>query len=313
MLPEFSVIVPAYNEEAVLGICYDRLSAVMRGMGRPWEIIFVNDGSRDATSDIIRSLCARDGHIQMIDLSRNFGHQAAISAGFAHARGKAVIVIDADLQDPPEIIPDMAAKWREGWDVVYGKRVSRQGETAFKRLTSKLYYRFLSRVTDVRIPVDVGDFRLIDRKVCDALNGLKEQHRYVRGLISWLGFRQTAVEFHRAPRLAGVTKYPLRKMLAFATDGIISFSSKPLKLALFPGIVMSIAGFAYFLWVLYLKLFAHATETGWASIMSAILFFNGYTLIMLGISGEYIGRLFDEAKGRPLFVVRETIVQDGVE
>ena len=309
---EYSVIIPVYNEEAVISACYGKLTEVMAGLDDDYELLFVNDGSTDASGDILRVLCGRDSHVQLVDFSRNFGHQIAISAGFAYARGNAVIVIDADLQDPPEVIPEMVGKWKEGYEVVYGRRLKRNGESAFKKMTSKIYYRFLSRLTSVDIPVDVGDFRLIDRKVCDALKLLKEKNRYVRGLISWLGFSQTEVAYVRASRYAGETKYPFKKMVRFAADGIIAFSSKPLKLAVWPGIVMSIAGFLYFLYILYLKFFTDKTELGWASLMCAVLFFNGYILIMLGILGEYLGRLFDESKGRPLFVVTDSIIQEPV-
>lgn len=307
---ELSLIVPVFNEEAVIEESYKRLTKVAQGMNCVYELIFVNDGSRDSTLSFIRQFQKADQHVQLLDFSRNFGHQLAISAGLAFARGQAVVVIDADLQDPPEVIPLMMQKWREGFEVVYGKRKKRQAETLFKKATSKLYYRFLSRITDVEIPVDVGDFRLVDRKVCDAFNSMKEGHRYVRGLISWLGFRQTAVEFERSPRFAGTTKYPLKKMVNFAIDGIVSFSSKPLKMAIVPGVIMSIAGFLYFLFILYQKLVLHATLQGWASVMCVILILNGYTLVILGIIGEYLGRLFDEAKGRPLYVVRERNFQE---
>jgi dolichol-phosphate mannosyltransferase len=307
---ELSVIVPVYNEEAVLEACHRRLSEILPSLSMAYEIIFIDDGSRDRTLELAKSIAARDRQVQIIEFSRNFGHQIAITAGFAEARGKAIVAIDADLQDPPEVIPLMVAKWREGYDVVYGKRAKRKGESFFKRASSKAFYRTLARLTDVDIPVDVGDFRLIDRKVCDALNGLKERNRYVRGLIAWLGFRQAEVVFERAPRFAGKTKYPLKKMIAFAIDGIVSFSSKPLKLAIVPGLLMSGAGFVYFIYVLYRKFVEAGTEMGWASIMSAILIFNGYTLIVLGIMGEYLGRLFDQAKGRPLYVVREKLFQE---
>lgn len=313
MVIGLSVVVPVYNEEQVIAACHERLTAALLRLPESYEIVFVDDGSRDRTSAIARSLCARDRRVQLVEFSRNFGHQVAISAGIAYARGQAIVVIDADLQDPPEVIPEMIAKWKEGFEVVYGKRVKREGETAFKKATSKLYYRLLSRMTDVSIPVDVGDFRLIDRKVRDALVGLKEKHRYVRGLISWLGFRQAEVPFERAPRYAGKTKYPLRRMLSFALDGIVSFSYKPLRLALAPGLAMALAGFAYLLYIVYQKLVVGSTELGWASIMCAILLFNGYTLIVLGIMGEYLGRLFEEAKGRPLYVVRDALFQDPLE
>ncbi len=303
----FSVVVPVYNEEEVVFESYKRLKGVMEALREPYELIFVNDGSRDATPVIVRRICEIDASVRLIDFARNFGHQTAISAGMDYASGDAVVVIDADLQDPPEVIPEMIAKWREGYDVVYGKRAERKGETMFKRFTSAAFYRVLKSLTDVDIPVDTGDFRLIDRKVCDALKRIKERNRYVRGIISWLGFRQTGVEFVREKRFAGETKYPLKKMLRFAFDAITSFSFKPLKLSSYVGVAVSLGGFAYLMVVLYLKLFTDRTVTGWASMMAVSLFFNGVVLMMLGIIGEYIGRIYDEAKGRPLYVVREAL------
>lgn len=308
--PTYSVIVPVYNEEAVLEECYRRLAEVFSGLQSSWEILFVNDGSSDGSGEMIRALASRDPHIQFIEFARNFGHQTAITAGYHNARGEAIIVLDADLQDPPELIPEMIAKWKEGFEVVYAKREKREGETIFKKMTSSLYYRILRALTSVSIPVDVGDFRLVDRKVCEAFKTLKERNLFVRGLISWLGFRQTEVLFVRAPRAAGITKYPLRKMIRLAMDGLFAFSAKPLKLAMGPGFLMAIAGFLYFIYVLYLKFFTDNTELGWPSIMSAILFFNGYTLIMIGVLGEYLGRLFEESKGRPLYVTREVFLQE---
>ncbi|HEX9024301.1 MAG TPA: glycosyltransferase family 2 protein [Geobacteraceae bacterium] len=302
-----SVVVPVYNEEEVVFESYKRLRGVMEALNEPYELIFVNDGSRDATPVIARRICEMDPNVRLIDFARNFGHQTAISAGMDYATGEAVVVIDADLQDPPEVIPKMIAKWREGYDVVYGKRAERKGETAFKRFTSAAFYRVLRSLTDVDIPVDTGDFRLIDRKVCDALKQVKERNRYVRGIISWLGFRQTGVEFVREKRFAGETKYPLKKMLRFAFDAITSFSYKPLKLSSYVGLTVSLGGFAYLMVVLYLKLFTDRTIAGWASVMAVTLFFNGIVLMMLGIIGEYIGRIYDEAKGRPLYVVREAL------
>ena len=302
-----SVVVPVYNEEAVIYESYSRLKGVLEGLNEPYELIFVNDGSQDATSKIIRCICETDTSVRLIDFARNFGHQTAITAGMDYASGDAVIVIDADLQDPPEVMPEMIAKWREGFDVVYGQRAKRKGETLFKRFTSAAFYRILQKLTDVDIPVDTGDFRLIDRKVCDALKRVKERNRYVRGIISWLGFRQTGVEFVREKRFAGETKYPLKKMLRFAFDGIASFSYKPLKLATYVGVTVSLVGFSYLMVVIYQKLFTNTTVTGWASMMAVNLFFNGVVLLMLGIIGEYIGRIYDEAKGRPLYVVREEL------
>jgi len=313
MKPVYSVVVPVYNEEQVLGTTVKRLSGVMSALDKEYELIFVNDGSHDSSADIIMKLAREDSHIQLIDFSRNFGHQIAITAGCHYSRGDAVIVIDADLQDPPEVIPQMIEKWKEGYEVVYAKRSGRKGETLFKKITSSLYYRVLRRLTNVDIPVDVGDFRLIDRKVCDEYNKLTEKNRYVRGLISWLGFRQTEVSFERAARFAGETKYPFRKMICLALDGIVTFSAKPLKLSIWSGFVIGSAGFIYFLYVLYLKFFTDQTELGWPSLMSVILIFNGYLLFIIGVLGEYLGRLFEESKGRPLYVVRSALIRDITE
>lgn len=303
----YSVVVPLYNEELVVNETYKRLKSVMESTGEAYEIIFVNDGSRDSTREIVAGICNKDGSIKLIDLSRNFGHQLAITAGMDNSSGQAVIVIDADLQDPPEVIIEMIEKWKEGYDVVYGKRVKRKGETFFKKFTAKLFYRILKGIADVDIPPDVGDFRLIDRNVCDALKLLPERNRYVRGLISWLGFRQAGVEFVRDERFAGETKYPLKKMIRFAIDGITSFSYKPVKIATYVGTAISAASFIYLIVVIIQRLFTHTTVPGWASIVAINLFFNGIILIMLGIIGEYIGRIYDESKRRPLYIIREKI------
>lgn len=302
-----SIVVPVYNEEPVVAETYKRLKSVMDSTGESYEIIFVNDGSKDNTARIVRDICGRDKNIKLIDFSRNFGHQIAITAGMDLSSGNAVVVIDADLQDPPEVISEMLKKWREGYEVVYGKRVKRQGETTFKKFTAKIFYRFLKKMTDVDIPVDTGDFRLIDRKVCNALKRINERNRYVRGLVSWVGFTQTGVEFERQERFAGETKYPLKKMLRFAMDAITTFSYKPLKLASYAGVLLSLVSFLYLLYVIYLRLFTDKTIQGWASTLAVSLFFNGVILMMLGIIGEYLGRIFDEAKGRPLYIVRDLV------
>lgn len=301
----YSIVVPMFNEELVIEASYTRLKKVMDAFNEAYEIIFVNDGSRDKTGMIIDQICKQDPNIKLIDFSRNFGHQIAITAGMDFAVGQAIVVIDGDLQDPPEVIAQMAEKWREGYDVVYGKRAERKGETFFKRTTAKLFYRFLKSMTDVDIPVDTGDFRLIDRKVCDALKNINEKNRYIRGLISWLGFKQIGVEFTRDKRFAGETKYPFKKMLKFAFDAITSFSYKPLKLASYLGMLLSACSFIYLLVVVFEKFYTHNTVTGWASILAVNLLFNGIILMILGIIGEYIGRIYDEAKGRPLYVIRE--------
>ncbi|WP_054023723.1 glycosyltransferase family 2 protein [Bacillus sp. FJAT-28004] len=302
---KYSVIVPMYNEEEVIEHTYERLKLVMDNTNEPYELIFVNDGSKDRTVELVSMICDFDPNVRLINFSRNFGHQIAISAGMDYAQGDAIVVIDADLQDPPEVIIDMIAKWKEGFEVVYGKRLKRKGETMFKKMTAKLFYRTLRSLTNVDIPVDTGDFRLIDRKVCDVLRGLKEKNRFVRGLVSWIGFNQTMVEYEREERFAGETKYPLKKMIAFALDGITSFSYKPLKIATYIGFTLSISSFLYLLVVIFQKLFTGTTIAGWASIVAVNLLFNGIILMLLGIIGEYIGRIYDESKNRPLYIVRE--------
>jgi glycosyltransferase involved in cell wall biosynthesis len=301
---QYSIIVPLYNEEEVIHESFNRLKKVMDSTGEPYELIFVNDGSRDKTEEMAACLAKEHPEVRLISFSRNFGHQIAITAGMDAASGNAVVVIDADLQDPPEVILQMIEKWKEGYEVVYGQRLKRKGETFFKKLSAKLFYRFLKSMTSVEIPVDTGDFRLIDRKVCNAMNSLTERNRYVRGLVSWVGFRQCAVTYVRDERFAGETKYPLKKMLKFASDGITSFSYKPLKLATYAGFVMSGGGFIYLLFVIWQKIMGYASQTGWASMVAIQLFFSGITLIILGIIGEYVGRIYDECKNRPLYIVR---------
>lgn len=301
---EYSLVVPVYNEEEVLVETQRRLLAVLGKLGASFEILYINDGSQDGSAALLREFCRADERVKMLSLSRNFGHQAAITAGMDHACGQAIIIIDADLQDPPEIIPKMIESWKEGFDVVYGRRISRRGETLRKRLSARLYYRFLRRLTDVDIPVDVGDFRLIDAKVRDALLKIPEHNRYIRGLISWLGYRQTYTDYVRAPRHAGKTKYPIRKMIKLAADGITSFSNKPLRLGIGMGIALSVISFLFLVFVFVARLFDLVVmEPGYASLMCVILFFFGMMLIMLGIIGEYIGRIFEEVKGRPLYIV----------
>lgn len=301
----YSIVVPVYNEELVAKESYKRLKQVMDSTQEEYELIFVNDGSRDKTEEIISEICKQDKNVRLINFSRNFGHQTAITAGMDYSSGQAVVVIDADLQDPPEVILEMIAKWKEGYDVVYGQRLKRKGETFFKKVTAKMFYRLLAAMTSVDIPVDTGDFRLIDRKVCDVMSSLTEKNRYVRGLVSWVGFRQTAVTYVRDERFAGETKYPLKKMLKFAMDGITTFSYKPLKISTYIGFLVSALSFVYLIVVLCLRLFTDTTVTGWASTLAVSLMFNGVILMMLGIIGEYIGRIYDETKNRPLYIVRE--------
>lgn len=306
-----SVVVPMYNEEEVLSATVGRLKTVMEGTGVPWEVIFVNDGSRDRTAELLTQICKDDSRIKLLDFSRNFGHQIAITAGMDYASGQCIVIIDGDLQDPPELIPDMMSKWKEGYEIVYGLRISRKGETYFKLLTAKLFYRTLRLMTDVDIPVDTGDFRLIDRKIADALKLLPERNRYVRGLMAWIGYKQTAIEYERSERFAGTTKYPFKKMLKLAADGILSFSFKPLKIATFLGSIISVGSFLYLIAVLLQRIFAPASVAlGWASLIAATLLLNGITLLLLGVMGEYLGRIYDEVKNRPLYLVRGSLNLD---
>ncbi|MCP1451480.1 glycosyltransferase family 2 protein [Priestia megaterium] len=302
---KYSIVIPVYNEQEVIHETYRRLTEVMRSTKEAYELLFVNDGSRDRTAEIIKEYSEQDPAVVLLDFARNFGHQIAITAGMDYARGEAVVVIDADLQDPPELILEMIEKWKQGFDVVYAKRTKRKGETYFKKQTAAMFYRFLRAMTDIDIPLDTGDFRLLDRKVCNQMNSIQEKNRFVRGLVSWVGFKQTAVEYERDERLAGESKYPLKKMLKLSMDGITSFSYKPLKLASYAGVTLSGIGFIYLLVVLYLKLFTDSTITGWSSLIVIQLFFSGIILIILGMIGEYIGRIYDETKNRPLYIVRE--------
>ena len=315
-MPKISVIIPVFNETEVIDVTYKRMKSVMDGIEMEYELIFVNDGSRDDTEHKIAGYAKKDRTVKLLSFSRNFGHQCAISAGMDYASGDAVVVIDADLQDPPELIPKMIKKWQEGYEVVYGKRLKRKGETLFKKATAKLFYRTLKHLTSVDIPVDTGDFRLIDRKVCDVFRRLQEKNRFIRGLVSWIGFRQTYVEYVREERLAGETKYPLKKMMRFAMDGILSFSYIPLKIASFLGFLISGLSFLYLIFVLIQKLFYPAgLLPGWTSIVAVLLIFNGIILILLGVIGEYIGRIYDEVRNRPLYIIDKKVNLDdeGVE
>lgn len=301
-----SIVVPVYNETEVIDAFYERMTAVARSLPfAAYEILFVDDGSADDTWNRVRSYARNDPSVRPIKLSRNFGHQAAITAGLDHARGDCVVIIDSDLQDPPEVVPEMVARWREGYDVVYGRRSSREGEGQMKLLTASAFYRLLNRLTRINIPVDVGDFRLLSRRAADQLRGLREQDRFVRGLVSWIGFRQTGVTYARDRRYAGDTKYPFGKMMKFALDGITSFSTLPLKLAMWLGYAASALAFIYLISVFVQKFILQNTIQGWATIMVALLFLGGVQLICIGILGEYIGRIFNEIKGRPLYVVEE--------
>ncbi|MCO7175989.1 glycosyltransferase family 2 protein [Sporolactobacillus kofuensis] len=305
MTIKYSVVVPVFNEEKVIYESYKRLKTVMDRTYEPYELLFVNDGSKDRTSEMLNYISEGDTHVKVLEFSRNFGHQIAITAGMDYATGQAIVVIDADLQDPPEMILKMIDKWGEGFDVVYGKRIERKGETFFKKMTAALFYRTLRLSTDIDIPLDTGDFRLIDRRVCNEMKRIPEKNRFMRGLVSWVGFNQTAIEYVRDERLAGETKYPLKKMLKLSIDGLTSFSYKPLKIATYSGALLSIAGFVYMIVALALRFFTSSTVPGWTSLIVIQLLFSGFTLFILGVIGEYIGRIYDETKDRPLYIVKE--------
>ena len=304
-----SLVVPFYNEEEGIDSFYRAIVPILEGIpGTDFEVVCVDDGSRDRTLDLLLDLSRKDPRFRVVELSRNFGKEAALTAGIDAAEGEAVVPIDADLQDPPEVIPDLVARWREGYQVVYAVRAKREGETFFKKATASLFYRLIRRITSVDIPVDTGDFRLMDRQVVDALGTIREKHRFVRGLVSWVGFRQIGVPYVRHERLAGETKYPLKKMLKFAFDGITSFSFLPLQMATYLGFAVSGVSFLVICWVLFEKLLGRQPlEPGWASVMTAVLFLGGVQLITIGLIGEYVGRIYDEVKERPLYILKEEI------
>jgi polyisoprenyl-phosphate glycosyltransferase len=302
-----SIVVPMYFEEEVAQECYNRLKKVMDDFKIHYEFVFVNDGSTDKTMDILKEIAEKDHRSKVINFARNFGHQNAVTAGIDHASGEAIVIIDADLQDPPELIPELIKKWKEGYEVVYAKRKARKGETFFKLLTAKTFYRFLNYMSDIDIPKDTGDFRIIDRKVAVVFKNMTERNRFIRGMISWVGFRQTYIEYERDERFAGETKYPLKKMIKFASDGIIAFSSKPLRLVMSFGLFSVLISIGLLLYSIIVKLIGYDIEAGWASIMVAISFFSGIQLLGLGIIGQYIARIYDESKNRPIYIVKETL------
>lgn len=302
---KYSIVIPVFNEEAVLGEAYKRLKSVMSSLNNEYELIFIDDGSTDSSSEKIKEFYKDDNSIKLLEFSRNFGHQIAISAGIEYASGEAIVIMDADLQDPPEIIPEMIKKWEEGYEIVYGKRIGRKGESFLKKLTAFIFYRLFKKLTNNNVPLDTGDFRLIDRKVCDVINKMGEKSRYMRGLFSWTGFKQTHVEYLRQERFAGSSKYSLSKMFEFAVDAIFSFSYVPLKIATLLGFNISLISFLYLLFVIYQKYVIKDTVIGWASVIAVNLFFNGIMLIILGIIGEYTGRIYEETKCRPLYILRE--------
>lgn len=302
-----SLVVPVFNEEEVIGAFYERASRALRALdGLSYELIFIDDGSRDTSLAQLAAFAAKDPCVRVIKFSRNFGHQIAISAGIDHARGDCVAIIDADLQDPPEVIASMVEQWRKGFDVVYGVRSDRAGETRMKLWTAAAFYRLLGRLTNIHIPANVGDFRLMSRRVVDQVKNLREKDRFVRGLVSWVGFSQTGVVYSRDARFAGETKYPFRKMLKFSFDGITSFSTVPLKLATWLGTATALLAVLYLISVFIQKILGYTVE-GWATIMVAVLFIGSVQLICLGILGEYLGRVFNEVKPRPMYVVEDIL------
>ena len=305
--PEISVVVPCFNEEGVIAETHRRLRATLAEIGLPFELIYVDDGSRDQTLALLAGIQQSDARVRVVALSRNFGHQLAITAGLNHSLGRAVVLIDADLQDPPEVIHEMIARWREGYEVVYGTRLRRAGETAFKTKTAAWFYRLINRVSEIPIPLDTGDFRLLDRKAVDALSSMPERDRFVRGLVSWVGFRQIAVPYDRAARHAGVSKYSLLRMMSFAVDGILSFSIVPLRLATFLGLAATVASLTGAAAAISFILATTFRPGPWLAVLLTGLFMGGVQLICLGILGEYLGRIYGESKHRPLYVVRETM------
>ncbi|WP_162427344.1 glycosyltransferase family 2 protein [Pontibacter pudoricolor] len=311
--PDLSIVVPVYNEGNNLPKLYDRLLSVLQQMQVNYELIFVNDGSLDDSLRFIKELAASNTSVNYISLSRNFGHQVAVSAGLDVAVGKAVVVMDADLQDPPELIPQLYAKMQEGFEVVYGRRVYRKGESYLKKMTAKFFYRLLSKITHVNIPLDTGDFRIMDAKIVRVLKQMPERNKFLRGQVAWVGFRQTWINYTRDERHGGATGYTYRKMLRFAFDGITSFSDFPLKMASMLGFIVSGGAFIVMIYALLARLIFKDYVEGWASIILSVLFLGGVQLICLGIAGEYLARVFNNVQGRPLYVVDESSKESGTE
>ncbi len=304
--PELSLVIPIYNEEEVLPQLDVRLKELLQKLGVDTEVVFVNDGSKDKSIEILRRMAEQEPRYRVLGFSRNFGHQRAITAGMEKSRGRAVVVMDADLQDPPEVILEMMAKWREGYDVVYGRRRSREGETAFKLFTAKLFYRVFAAMIPIEVPLDTGDFRLMSRRVVTTMRGLRETHRFVRGLVAWVGFKQIAVEYDRAARAAGETKYPLKKMLAFALDGIASFSIQPLRFATYFGVLVGGVSVVY-AFAAAISWYAGMTVPGWTTTVVLVSFLFSVQFFMIGVLGEYVGRIYEQVKRRPLYVISERI------
>ncbi len=308
-MKKLSIVVPMYYEQEVAQECYNRITNVCKTIKNyEYEIIFINDGSKDKTLEILEKIASTDKSVKIISFSRNFGHQCAVTAGLKYACGDAIVIIDADLQDPPELIPEMLKLWEQGNEVIYGKRKKRDGESSFKLLTASMFYKTLNALSDVDIPKDTGDFRLVDRKVVDTINSLPEHNKFLRGLFSWVGYKQYAFEYERKERFAGKTKYPLKKMLKLAADGIISFSTKPLKLLGGIGLLSILISFIILIYAILSYIFSWNNITaGWTSIMVAITFFAGIQLLSIWMISEYIGRIYDETKQRPQYIIDKTI------
>jgi dolichol-phosphate mannosyltransferase len=302
--PRYSVIAPVFNEIEGIGEFYKELNSVMDTMGEAWELLLVDDGSTDGSQEIILDLAAKDGHVIPLIFTRNFGHQLAVTAGMDYARGDAIIIIDSDMQDPPHVIPELIAKWKEGYEVVYAVRREREGETWFKRTSASAFYRLIDRITDVRIPLDTGDFRLLDREVLSVLNTMREKQRFLRGMSAWVGFNQIGVEYDRKSRFAGKSKYPFKKMLKLALNAITGFSTLPLQLTEYAGIILLVISVAYAILALVYVILHKPLLPGQSLTIFLLLFLGGLLSLFLGIIGEYISRIYDEAKGRPLYILR---------
>jgi len=307
--PILSVVIPVYNEEMNIGKLYQRICDTLQPLNISWEVVYVNDGSKDRSLSILKGLTETDSHVKYIDFSRNFGHQLAITAGIEHAKGEWIVVMDGDGQDPPELIPYLLNKAKEGFEVVYARRLKRDGENFLKKFTARMFYRLLAKITSIEIPVDTGDFRIIHRKIQRILSKMPEQHKYIRGQISWIGFNQTFLEYDREERMGGATKFTYRKMIRFALDGISSFSTWPLKVATISGFIVSAVAFVLIVYSLYQKFFG-TTEPGWTSLHISVLFLGGIQLIGIGMPSEYLGRVSDNVKNRPHYIVKDSNIVD---
>ena len=305
MKPTFSIIAPVFNESETIPEFYRRISTVMDEVGEPWELVIVDDGSMDQSALMMRELAEKDSRVRPIIFARNFGHQIAVTAGMDYARGDAVVVIDSDLQDPPEVIPELIARWREGFEVVYAVRAEREGESRFKLWTASLFYRLIYRITDVKIPLDTGDFRLLDRRVVDVMNKMREHDRFLRGMSAWVGFKQIGVPYKRAARFAGTSKYPLTKMIRLAMNAVTGFSFFPLQLSTYIGFISAGLSIILIPIVIFVRVLTRFELSGQATTLVAVLFLGGVQLISLGILGEYLGRVYDEVRGRPLYIVSQ--------